>query len=118
MYSSLLHVRRASPCISAEFKQRGGDAKRPGPPRCSSQLHGVPNQSREAVLERVALYTEAVSAPSLAARVFTHDPAKRSPECEEQPWRRTTGNSVDATADTLKNTYDANGGSATLKENT
>jgi hypothetical protein len=39
------------------------------PPRCSSQLHGVPNQLREAVLESeeslllesAALYTEAVS---------------------------------------------------------
>ena len=61
------------------------------PPRCASQLHGVPYQLREAVLESedslllesVALYTEAVSAPSLAARVFTYDPAKRPPEREK-----------------------------------
>ena len=61
------------------------------PPRCASQLHGVPNQSPEGVLESecslllesVALYTEAVSAPSLAARVFTYDPAQRPPECEK-----------------------------------
>ncbi len=61
------------------------------PPRCSSQLHGVPNQSPEGVLESedslllesVALYTEAVSGPSLAARVFTYDPAKRPPEREK-----------------------------------
>ena len=61
------------------------------PPRCASQLHGVPNQPPEGalesedslLLESVALYTEAVSAPSLAARVFTYDPAKRPPECEK-----------------------------------
>ena len=60
------------------------------PPRCSSQLHGVPDQPPEGVLgsedslllESVALYTEAVSAPSLAAPVFTCDPAKRQPERE------------------------------------
>ena len=48
----------------------------------------MPDQSREAVLESedslllesVALYTEAVSAPSLAARVFTDDRAKKLPE--------------------------------------
>ena len=61
------------------------------PPRCSSQLHGVPKQLREAalesecslLLESVALYTEAASAPSLAARVFMYDPAKRQPEHEK-----------------------------------
>ena len=62
------------------------------PPRCSSQLHGVPNQPPEGalesedslLLESVALYTEVISAPSLAARVFTYDPAKRAPEREKR----------------------------------
>ena len=78
------------------------------PPRCSSQPHGVPNQLREAalesedslLLESVALYTEAVSAPSLAARIFTYGLAKRPPERETRQVRQTAANDVETTADT------------------
>ena len=56
------------------------------PPRCSSQPHGVPKPLREAalesedslLLESVALHTDAVSAPSLAARAFSYDRANKA----------------------------------------
>ena len=68
----------------------------------------MPDQSREAVLESedslllesVALYTEAVLGPSLAARVFTYDPAKRPPEREKRQWRQTTPGRRASTTDT------------------
>ena len=108
MYSSLLHICRAPPCIRCSSSSAGVTRSVRDPPRCSSQLHGVPNQSPEGVLESedslllesVALYTEAVSGPSLAARVFTYDPAKRPPECEKRQVRQIQSGSRESTADT------------------
>ena len=59
MSSSIPHVCRVSPCISAEFKQRGGDAKRPG---SAALLLAAPRRARpESRSGASALLQESVS---------------------------------------------------------
>ncbi len=69
MCSNILHVCRASPCSSAKFKQRGGDAKRPGSAALLCSSAGV---SDHAGLHLVELLKQALLVESIYAFLLGH----------------------------------------------
>ena len=122
MYSSLLHICRAPPCIRCSSSSAGVTRSVRDPPRCSSQLHGVSDQSREAVLQlcckRAKLFLLRPFWCQASRHVFSlmilpkgHQNARNNRGAK----RRQQDVSLPPTRE---NTYDEKGGSSTLKDHT